>query len=507
MQIEISNTYDHIVIGGGSAGCLVAARLTDDGARRVLLIEAGSSDFNQPAMIDPNASAFCRGTDADWQYRTIPQAHADGRVFDLTSGKVLGGSSTINSLVWVWGQPSDFDAWAEATNADWNFESLKPIFQRLETSTPSTRGGTRGDKGPMKLAAIAEDEPVTSAFYDACRGMGLEVLPDVNGPVRRGAGPRDYNIKARRRFSVAAAILAPVLDRANLTVLPLAIVESLLLRGTRCVGVRCHVDGECRDVHSAHNIILSAGTIGSPAILLRSGIGPAEPLRRLGLDVVIDLPGVGENLHDHCLINAFSSELKDGYMHGGRLGAHLFTSSDAHNPNVEIEVFLSGSAGALQLPIGRGFSLFAGLLQPQSRGTLSLTSAEPGAPLRIDPNYLSDPADMKTLSEAVRLCTHLASSPALLPWRGRQTRSAPLSEQELASFIRSRMATYFHPVGTCAMGAGKRSAVDPILMVHGIDNLRVADSSVMPRITTGNTLAPTLVIAERAASLILAMEP
>lgn len=354
------------------------------------------------------------------------------------------------------------------------------------------------------MTSLAEQEPITSAFYEACRNAGFDVLRDVNGPVCEGAGPRHYNIKDGRRFSVAAAILAPVLSRSNLTVLPLATVEWLLFRGTRCVGVRCRVDGEYHDFHSAQDVVLSAGAMGSPAILMRSGIGPAEQLRKLDIKAMANLPGVGENLHDHCLINAFATELKEDYAHGGRLGAHLFSRSNDCVTAPDIEVFLSGLTEMHQVPVGRGFSLFAGLLQPRSRGTLTLISSEAGAPLHIDPNYLADPADLDALCEAVKMCTDLASGSALLPWRGRQTRTAPSSRPELAAFVRSNVGTYWHPVGTCMMGPGERSVVDPRLHVHGIDNLRVADSSVMPRITTGNTLAPTLVIAERAASLILA---
>jgi choline dehydrogenase len=498
---SIPDTYDHIIVGGGSAGCLVAARLSEDNARRVLLIEAGGADINRPSIADQARWFLNLGSDIDWQYRTEPQHDANGRVFDCNRGKVLGGSSSINATVWVWGHPTDFDHWASEGNVGWDFASLKPIFQSLEASSRSTANGERGTSGPMHLTATSADLPLAAALFDACRDTGYPLLDDVNGPVREGAGTYDLNVMDGRRFSVAQAFLLPVAGRANLTILTNAEVDSLILDGTRCTGVRCRCDGGIREFRSGRDIVLSAGTIGTPHLLMKSGIGNAAELQRIGIRTELDLPGVGENLHDHCLIRAYAAETTEPMQSQGRLGAHLYLRSNDTLPAPDIEIIISaGVTGLRDLPEDRNFMLTAALLRPLSRGRLTLQTSD--GPIQIDPRYLSCTEDMDALCVAIEKCNELSVVPAFLRRHARTAWAAPHGDAELRDFVRAHVGTYWHPVGTCAMGIGERSVVDPSLRVYGVSNLRIADSSVMPRITTGNTLAATLVIAERAARMI-----
>jgi choline dehydrogenase len=499
----LSTTYDHIVVGGGSAGCLIAARLSEDAARRVLLIEAGGADIDRPSIDDPTRWYSNLGSDIDWRYRTVPQRNADGRVFECNRGKVLGGSSSINATVWVWGHPTDFDYWASEGCVGWDFTSLRPIFQSLESSARSSRNNDRGTTGPMRLTATAADLPLAEAFFEACRDIGYPVLDDVNGPVSEGSGTYDLNVQDGHRYSVARALLLPAAGRPNLTILSRAEVEALKLEKDRCVGVRCRSAGRTHEFRSEREIVLCAGAIGSPHLLMKSGIGNATDLQRIGIKVELDLPGVGENFQDHCLIRAYAAETKETIRSSRHPGAHLYLRSNNAllSPDVEI-VISSSAAGVKDLPESRNFVLTAMLLRPMSRGHLTLATSD--GPIQIDPRYLSNEQDMDVMCAAVEKCNDLSLTPALSRRQARVVRSAPQGELEMRAFIRANVATYWHPVGTCAMGIGDLSVVDPSLRVHGVSNLRIADSSVMPGITTGNTLAPTLVIAERAARLILA---
>jgi choline dehydrogenase len=501
----ISNQYDHIIVGGGSAGCIIAARLSEGGTRRVLLIEAGGTDVGRPSIVEPGSWPANLGSDVDWQYRTTPQLSANGRIFDYARGKVIGGSSTINAMAWVWGHPTDFNAWEDDGNEGWGFASLDPVFKRIETSTRTNSDGSRGDSGPMLVGPMAEPATIVADFLEACREAGYSVKEDVGGPVTEGAGTMDLNMKDGRRFSVVHAYLDPALSRRNLTVLPHTLVESLTFEGTRCVGARCQIAGQRCELRSEHDVVLSAGTIDSPRLLMNSGIGNSDHLRRLGIEVVADLPGVGENLHDHPLIVAFSAETHRDSTRGARTESHLFMRSSHSLPAPDVQILLSPTAtGLTDVRPSKGFSLIPALLRPRSRGRLAITAADIRSPLHIDPNFLSDASDLDALCVAVQTCTELGLSTALSHWRVGAVRVAPSGKAELCEFIKRNVVTYNHAVGTCAMGVGNRAVVDPLLRVHGTSNLRIADASVMPSITTGNTLAPTLVIAERAASIIAA---
>jgi choline dehydrogenase len=354
----------------------------------------------------------------------------------------------------------------------------------------------------MQLYSFSADAPFIEAFLSACRAAGHAVIDDVTGPVEAGAGTADMNVKDGRRFSVAHAYLLPVLGRKNLTLLTNTLVESLMFEGARCVGIRCRIDGQRREIRSNNDVVLSAGCIESPRLLMVSGIGNADHLRQLGIPVVADLPGVGENLHDHCQLRTFTADAGQTAI-SPRLDAHLFFRSSDTLPAPDLHIGLTQAANAMPgAAPGGGFTLLAGLFRPRSRGRLALTSADPRAPLHIDPNYLSNASDMDALCVAAEVSTELGMSSALARWHAGELRVAASGKAELRDFIKRNVTSYRHPVGTCAMGFGERAVVDPMLRVHGIANLRIADNSVMPNITTGHTLAPTLVIAEQAASMI-----
>jgi choline dehydrogenase len=495
--------YDHIVIGGGSAGCIVAARLTEQPGCRVLLVEAGGMDTTRSAMVDPNRWRENWGSDADWLYRTVPQPACNNRVIDWNRGKVIGGSSTINAMARVWGHAADFDLWAAAGNPGWDFASLHPVFQRMERCDHAGGEVARGRNGPMQIVSTSAADPLIARFFETCRAAGHQTYQDSCGPTRAGAAPADMTLSGGRRFSVAHAYLQPVLGRSNLTVLADTEVESLVINGTRCTGIRCLVDGQPRTIRSRRDVVLTAGVIETPRLLMLAGIGPASDLTRLGIPVLADLPGVGGNLHDHCQLVAPAIEVALAKLSRRPL-AHLFFASGAGQPGLDVGVSLGQLATTqANAPSGGGFSMLVGLFRPASRGRLTLTAADRHAPIHIDPRYFAEPVDLEALCEGARHSVELASASALDPWRAGERKAVPADRAGLRDFVRRAAGSYRHPVGACAMGRGPEAVVDPKLCVHGIANLRIADNSVMPSIPTGHVMAATLAIADKAACLML----
>jgi len=501
-SIEIS--YDYIVIGAGSAGCTIAARLSEDPTCRVLLIEAGNADLSRPALQDPLLWPSNFGTDVDWAYRTTPQAGAAGRVIEWPRGKIVGGSSSINAMIWVWGHPADFDQWAYMGSQGWDYARLKSVFQSIETCGRRTSNGDRGTNGPMHVEPVAEPSSLAVGFFKACGELGHQVFDDVSGPVRDGAGYVDFNTKDGRRFSVVHGYLLPALKRRNLTLLTSARVEALAFKGTRCTGVRLQIGSEQHDFVAEQETILCAGVVESPRLLMLSGIGNAEELRRYGIPVVSNLPGVGENLQDHCFVVGFVGETKAPMAPGSRAGSHLFFRSieEAYSPNVHA-LLATAAVGITEVKPNEAFSIRLGLLRPQSRGRIKITSADLDAPLLIDPNYLSASADLSALCAAVEHSRAIGLAAGLTEWRKKEIARIPQGKNELNEFVARNVGSYWHPVGTCAMGIHDQAVVDPSLRVYGTTNLRVADASIMPTITSGNTNAPTIAIAERAAQMIV----
>ena len=512
--------YDYIVIGAGSAGCVLAARLTERSDLSVLLIEAGPADRKREIHIPAAFSKLFR-SDVDWNYETEPQAHLNGRRLYWPRGKVLGGSSSMNAMIYMRGARADYDAWRDIGNAGWGFDDVLPLFKQGEHQE---RGASaeHGTGGPLNVADLRCVNPLTRAFLHACEAEGIAKNPDFNGATQEGAGLYQVTQKQGARASAADAFLKPALRRGNLTVWTNVQVARLIMEDGRAAGVEVFVKGVSQQVRAAKEVILCAGTIGSAQLLLLSGIGPQKELEALGISVEADLEGVGRNLQDHLNIGQ-SYECTQPISLNNAEGApnvlkYMFRKTGPLTSNIaEAGAFLKSRPGLaecdLQLhfapvyfvahgfknPQGHGFSLGAVLLTPQSRGRIYLRSADPKEPPAIDPAYFSNEEDVRPLCEGLKVAWKLLESKSFDPFRGK----AIFDRQAPADFIRSYAETLYHPVGTCKMGSDAESVVDASLRVYGVLGLRVVDASIMPKIVRGNTNTPTYMIAEKAARMIL----
>jgi choline dehydrogenase-like flavoprotein len=480
-----SGRADVVVVGAGSSGAVVARRLVDAGAR-VLLLEAGGRDDN-PAIHDPARVHELWLSDVDWAYETVPQVHANGRRLAWPRGKVLGGSSSLNAMIWVRGAPADFDTWAYRGADGWSWNDVRPVYERLEAE--------------LGVLTAFQADAIHVALVEAAQECGIPLNADYNGTEQDGVSFMQFTIRDGVRHSTAAAFIRPVETNPNLEVLTGAHARRLLFEGTRCVGVEWATGSAYAD-----QIVVSGGTVGSAHLLLLSGVGPADHLRSVGVDVVADLPGVGENLHDHLLSPViFGAEREVGPPTPGlpACQTHLFWRSRPGLPVPDIqpihfmvpmyEEWMSGPAN--------GFTLLGGIVRPLSRGTLRLTGPSADDPVALDPNVLACDADLESLVAAVELCRRIGAAEALAEWR--VTEEYP-GARDVRDYVRETAITYHHQVGTCRLGIDPLAVVDPRLRVHGMEGLRVADASVMPSVTTGNTNAPSIMIGERAAAFILA---
>jgi choline dehydrogenase len=488
---------DVIVVGSGSAGAAAARRLVDSGDVRVLLLEAGGRDVN-PAIHDPQRVHELWLADEDWAYHTVPQTSAANRRLHLPRGRVLGGSSALNGMIWVRGAPADYDHWAYLGNAGWAWEDVLPVFLRAEGS-------------PVDPLKRYERQPIQEAIVAAAVETGIDFNEDYNGERQDGISYTQLTIRDGRRHGVSPAYLGPVLDHPNLTVITGAHARRLLLEGSRCVGVEWEREGQVEQGTADAEVIVSAGTIESPRLLMLSGIGPGDHLGELGIEVAVDLPGVGANLHDHLLSPLiFSAEREIGSPAAGlpHCQTHLFWRSASGLPTPDIqpinfsvplyEPWMEGPP--------EGFSMMAGMIRPTSRGTIRLSGSDPHDELLIDLQALASEADLQRLVDAVLLCREIGGVPALQAWEAKELYPGPgvTSAAELRDYVRSTAITYHHQVGTCKMGIDADAVVDPELRVHGIDGLRVADASIMPAVTSGNTNAPSVMIGERVADFFSA---
>lgn len=507
---------DVLVIGAGSAGCVLTRRLLDAG-RRVTLVEAGGDDVN-PDIDDVSRLGFLWESDVDWNYRTTPQPNLGGRRVHLPRGKVLGGSHALNATIWVRGDQWDYDTWAEEFGcAGWSWADVLPYFKAIE-GYPDGDAENRGRDGMLDITTEYPRHPIQQAMYEATVAEGIPENLDYNSGDVDGVGWMQLNIRDGKRFNTWRAYLKPLAGHPGLTLITGATARRLFVEGDRVTGAEFDRDGEAFTVQ-AEEVVLCAGALGSPEILLRSGIGPASHLKEVGVDVVADVPGVGRNLHDHLLVPVVGVTHKElPAPETAAAQVHYFAKSDPSLPVPDTQpIFFSvpmytNTAGDPMEGPESGFSLLAGIIRPKSRGSLTLTGPDAEDLVAVDIAAYAEPEDMAAMLFSLRQCRRIAAQhPLKQEWGATEIHPGPQvgdSDEELMAYIRNTTTTYHHQVGTCAMGDGEEAVVDPeSLRVRGLQGLRVADASIMPQVITGNTNAPSVLIGERAAAIMTGVTP
>ncbi|HUO34907.1 MAG TPA: choline dehydrogenase [Candidatus Acidoferrum sp.] len=522
---ENSTSFDHIIVGAGSAGCVLASRLTEDPSCRVLLLEAGAPDRSLKIRI-PAAFSKLFKSGFDWDYSTEPEPHLFGRRLYWPRGKVLGGSSSINAMIYIRGNRRDYDHWRDLGNEGWGFDDVLPYFLKSEDNENGA-SEFHGIGGPLCVSNPRYTNVLTRAFLDAARELGIPANPDFNAAPQEGAGVFQLTQKNGARHSAADAFLRPAMRRPNLTVTINSLVSQILIEKSRARGVRYIQSGVVREARTEREVILAGGTVNSPQLLLLSGIGPADELRKLGVQPVLNLPGVGKNLQDHPMVSTGylctrPVTLMSAESLPNLLRYFIFKNGPLASNVAEAAIFLrtreSSAVPDLQLLFGPAYYASHGLrkrtdhcfgfaptlIAPESRGEITLRSANPNDSPAIRANYLSTEPDLRAMIEGVKLSRELAHTKPFAQYRGRELHPGEQArtDAEIAEFVCREAETLYHPVGTCKMGGDELAVVDSKLRVRGIDALRVADASVMPRIIAGNTNAPTIMIAEKAADII-----
>ena len=499
--------YDYIIIGAGSAGCVLANRLTEDSKTTVLLLEAGNPD-TKPEIQIPSEAINLIGSEVDWGYFSEPEPYLNNRKIYCPRGKVLGGSSAINLMIYIRGNPHDYDRWQELGNPGWSYQDILPYFKKSENQQ---RGASEfhGTDGELSVTDSIAPTTISQRYIDAAMALGYHYNPDFNGAGQSGVGRYQYTIKDGKRHSTAAAFLVPILQRPNLTVTTRALVTRLLFEGTRAVGVEYLREGMLHQIGVNQEAIVSAGAFDSPKLLMLSGIGDAKHLQAQGISVVVDRPGVGQNLQDHFLFSVVYQATQDlHFASTSSIGeAGLFLHSEGDSEVVPDLQFFFAPGQLLSpgyTPADFGFSGITSVADLQSVGSVSLRSSDPKAAPIIRMNFLQCQADVQKSVAAIKLTRQLFHNSAFDEFRGAEIAPGAdvTSDQALVAYIRDTGTTVYHPVGTCKMGTDSMAVVDPELRVHGVEGLRVVDASIMPTITTGNTNGPTIAIAEKAADLI-----
>ena len=527
---------DFVIIGSGSAGAALAYRLSEDGRHSVIVIEYGGSDIG-PFIQMPAALSFPMNMARyDWGFQSEPEPHLGGRVLATPRGKVIGGSSSINGMVYVRGHARDFDHWAEQGAAGWAYADVLPYFKRMETMEDG-EAGWRGTGGPLHVRKGPRDNPLFSAFVEAGRQAGFETTPDYNGSKQEGFGALQQTIHRGRRWSTANAYLRPALKRKNVSLVN-GFARRVVMENQRATGVEIEAHGKIQVVKARREVIIAASAINSPKLLMLSGIGPAAHLQERGIDVVADRPGVGGNLQDHLELYIQQESLqpitlysKLNLLSKGLIGAEwlFFKSGLGTSNHFEAGAFVRSAAGVeypdIQyhfLPVairydgkaaakGHGFQAHVGPMRSRSRGAIRLRSGDAWDKPEIRFNYMSHPQDWSDFRHCIRLTREIFSQDAFTPYRGREIApgDSVQSDDELDAFIRDHAESAYHPCGTCRMGAASdaMSVVDGECRVIGVEGLRVADSSVFPRITNGNLNGPSIMVGEKAADHILGRTP
>lgn len=524
-------SFDYVIVGAGSAGSVLANRLSTDARVSVCLIEAGPADRSPFISIPLGLIWLAKDRRHNWLFSSAPQKALDGRRVSVPRGKVLGGSSAINGMIYIRGHRDDYDGWARAGCAGWDYQSVLPYFKRSEANTdPDLDDTFHGRDGPLAVSNLRDPNPMDQAFIEAAGRLQIRPCDDFNEPEPEGVGIYQVTQKNGRRHSSAAAFLNPVSGRNNLNVITGAEARYIEFEDGRAVSVSIRRNGHNEKIEARAEIILCAGTIGSPDLLLRSGIGPAAQIKKTGGSVLEDVPGVGQNLQDHTDVMIICRSISTApygitftalprlagealrWVTSGRgmlssnmveAGGFVRTSAEENRPDIQFHIIPGRkSHRGRMIEYGHGISLHTCILQPESRG--SVTRDSPDGPPVIDLGLLSDPTDMKRLVKGVRLARNILAQD---PFAGHGLEeiipgTSARSDAELEGFIRANARTVYHPVGTCAMGTGIEAVVDPQLKVRCVERLRVADASIMPTITSGNTNAPVIMIAEKAADMI-----
>jgi choline dehydrogenase len=523
-------SYDYLIVGAGSAGSVLANRLSAKPDVTVLLLEAGGSDKSLFVRM-PAGIANLAGPRFNWGYETAPQEAMNGRRMYQPRGRLLGGSSSINAMIYMRGQPADYDHWRQLGNAGWSYDDVLPVFKKAERNE-RLHDEFHGQNGPLNVAERPYTNPLSHAFVEAAQQAGVPFNPDFNGAVQLGCGLFQVTQKNGERWSAARAYLHPAAARKNLTIVTKAQATRVLIENGRATGVEYVRRGKRHEVHAEREVALAGGGINSPQLLLLSGIGPADELRELGVQVALDLPGVGKNLQDHLNVNILRRTTGPVTLDGKDAGLAalavalqwaLFKTGPGTSNVAEAGAFITSNLGAATPDIqyhfipaqvldhartkldGHGITLHACCLRPRSRGEIRLASADPLQPAVIDPNYLAADYDLKILIDGIRRGREILAAPAFRPWLGEERfpGTAAQSDAELTAFVRATAETEYHPVGTCKMGNDAMAVVDERLRVRGIHGLRVIDASIMPTVVSGNTNAPVIMIAEKGAAMML----
>jgi choline dehydrogenase len=524
-------SYDYVIAGGGSAGCVLANRLSADPTVKVALLEAGPADKNFLIHMPAGYAALMKTGWVDWGYHTEPQAGLHGRKLFWPRGRVLGGSSSINAMIYIRGVPSDYDMWSQLGNRGWAWDSVFPYFKKAESYLPGPDTYHGGD-GPLKVSRPGVQGPLNVAWIEAGQQAGYSYTPDFNGEQQEGFGPIDCTTANGRRSSAAVSYLRPALDRTNLTIITKAQATRILVEGGRAVGLEYAQKKQRNQIRADREVIVCGGSINSPQLLLLSGIGPADEISPHGIKAIHNLPGVGKNLQDHLhgAVKHYCTQPISLYsvVKPTALPRHiiyyLFThKGPAATMGLESLAFLKSGpemiapnlqyhfAPVLYTDHGRtiiyrhGFMGYYNMQRPEARGEITLKSADPLAHPAIQPNYLQNETDLRTLRDGFNILRDVFRQQAFDPYRGDEFAPGPKvrTDAEIDDYHRSTGETLYHPVGTCKMGQDEMAVVDESLRVRGIEGLRVVDASIMPRLVSGNTNAPTIMIAEKAASMIL----